>query len=360
MGPCLERKKALAKRKKESKEARMRAAKEAEEKANEKDADSTAGDKSQTNGTGSSKTGNGDTSSSKKPPTKKSAPKADDSNKKIKKRKADEPNEDDKEPKKKKQKKDTAANNTAATTTGGTPQADAAPKPKATKPKGPVNVELQCGVPLPNGGFCARSLTCKSHSMGSKRAVPGRSAPYDQLLQQYQKKNQAKQQKALLATQAAQAAAEAGEAGEGEEGNAVDSDEERDGVMKGISRGWGGRPLEKVVVVPTLRRYRGVRIREMVQGALAGGRLFAGSGLNATGSTTAAGGAGVPSTIQASPITGDPMDTDGGGVRRGSMVGSSAANAAAAAIGKSISSAGAASAATNAPMRKASVASVGA
>ena len=69
------------------------------------------------------------------------------------------------------------------------------PKPKAARPKGPVDVEKQCGVALPNGGFCARSLTCKSHSMGLKRAVPGRSLPYDMLLAQYQKKNQAKQQR---------------------------------------------------------------------------------------------------------------------------------------------------------------------
>lgn len=69
------------------------------------------------------------------------------------------------------------------------------PKQKAAKPKGPVDVEKQCGVALPNGGFCARSLTCKSHSMGLKRAVPGRSLPYDMLLAQYQKKNQAKQQR---------------------------------------------------------------------------------------------------------------------------------------------------------------------
>jgi SAGA-associated factor 73 len=69
------------------------------------------------------------------------------------------------------------------------------PKAKAGKPKGPVDVEKQCGVPLPNGGFCARSLTCKSHSMGLKRSVPGRSLPYDMLLANYQKKNQAKQQR---------------------------------------------------------------------------------------------------------------------------------------------------------------------
>lgn len=72
------------------------------------------------------------------------------------------------------------------------------PKAKTAKPKGPVDVEKQCGVPLPNGAQCARSLTCKSHSMGAKRAVPGRSLPYDMLLAQYQKKNQAKQQREFL------------------------------------------------------------------------------------------------------------------------------------------------------------------
>jgi len=67
----------------------------------------------------------------------------------------------------------------------------AKPEPK---PKAPVDVEKQCGVPLPNGLLCARSLTCKSHSMGAKRAVMGRSQPYDVLLAAYQRKNQAKQQ----------------------------------------------------------------------------------------------------------------------------------------------------------------------
>lgn len=98
---------------------------------------------------------------------------ADDGAKKGKKRKAEE--EVDTATKKKKTKKEEQ-------------------KPKAVKPKGPVDVEKQCGVQLPNGGQCARSLTCKSHSMGAKRAVPGRSLPYDMLLQAYQKKNQARQQ----------------------------------------------------------------------------------------------------------------------------------------------------------------------
>jgi hypothetical protein len=48
---------------------------------------------------------------------------------------------------------------------------------------GPVNVNEQCGVLVPpNDTPCARSLTCKTHSMGAKRSVPGRSAPYDVLL----------------------------------------------------------------------------------------------------------------------------------------------------------------------------------
>lgn len=70
-------------------------------------------------------------------------------------------------------------------------------KPKQ-KPRGPVDVEKQCGVLLPNGQMCARSLTCKSHSMGAKRSVPGRSMPYNMLLAAYNKKNQVKQQSKSL------------------------------------------------------------------------------------------------------------------------------------------------------------------
>lgn len=55
---------------------------------------------------------------------------------------------------------------------------------------GPVNVNEQCGVLVPpNNTPCARSLTCKTHSMGAKRSVPGRSAPYDVLLNEWQKKH---------------------------------------------------------------------------------------------------------------------------------------------------------------------------
>jgi hypothetical protein len=161
---CIRAKQEKARRKKEARDAANRA------KAGEKEGDE--------DGAGGDKGGDGeDSMKAQKSVAKKSAVKgmAEDGTKKGKKRKAEgEDDNKDKEPKKKKKKEEQ--------------------KPKAPKPKGPVDVEKQCGVPLPNGAQCARSLTCKSHSMGAKRAVPGRSLPYDMLLQAYQKKNQARQQ----------------------------------------------------------------------------------------------------------------------------------------------------------------------
>lgn len=55
-----------------------------------------------------------------------------------------------------------------------------------------IDFDKQCGVNLPEGGYCARSLTCKSHSMGAKRSVDGRSQPFDVLLADYHKQHQTK------------------------------------------------------------------------------------------------------------------------------------------------------------------------
>lgn len=55
-----------------------------------------------------------------------------------------------------------------------------------------IDFDKQCGVELPEGGYCARSLTCKSHSMGSKRSVEGRSKPFDELLADYHREHQTK------------------------------------------------------------------------------------------------------------------------------------------------------------------------
>ncbi|KAF7294463.1 SCA7 domain-containing protein [Mycena kentingensis (nom. inval.)] len=66
--------------------------------------------------------------------------------------------------------------------------------PKITKgrTKGPVDLEQQCGVINDKNLPCSRSLTCKSHSMGAKRAVEGRSRKYDDLLLEWQRKHNPK------------------------------------------------------------------------------------------------------------------------------------------------------------------------
>lgn len=249
---CLEQKKEKARRKKEAKELKARDAKAREAaEAKDNDGDSMMGD-TQTAIPAGDGTPDRAGNSSKKPP-KKSATKNSTDPKKSKKRKADDPA--DKEPKKKKLKKDEP------------------PKTKAPKPKAPVNVEQQCGVKLDNGGECARSLTCKSHSMGAKRAVGGRSLPYDQLLAMYQKRNAAKIQKAALSAAAPLLDDEPNT-------GPVDSDEEKDAVMAAIARSRPA-PLEQHVFVPTTRKYKHIRMKEMLGNALGargagGGSIFGG------------------------------------------------------------------------------------
>ena len=157
------------------------------------------------------------------------------------------------------------------------------PKAKGAKPKGPVDVERQCGVPLPNGGFCARSLTCKSHSMGLKRAVPGRSLPYDMLLAQYQKKNQAKQQRAAIDANAPLPE-------DLEPSGAVDSDEEKDSIMAALAR-HHPRPLATYTHVSQRSKYQYIRMKGMIRSALGappgGGSIF--SGMTAGGDGMTAG-----------------------------------------------------------------------
>lgn len=134
----------------------------------------------------------------------------------------------------------------------------AKPEPK---PKAPVDVERQCGVQLPNGALCARSLTCKSHSMGAKRSVLGRSQPYDILLAAYQKKNQAKQQKAAINA--------GGPPPEEIEANAmpVDSDEESEFVMAAIAT-HVPHPLEHHVMIPVRKKSQYIRMRDVMASAL--------------------------------------------------------------------------------------------
>ncbi|KAJ4356379.1 SAGA complex subunit Sgf73 [Didymosphaeria variabile] len=134
------------------------------------------------------------------------------------------------------------------------------PKQKTAKPKGPVDVEKQCGVALPNGGFCARSLTCKSHSMGLKRAVPGRSLPYDMLLAQYQKKNQAKQQRAAIDANAPLPE-------DLEPSGAVDSDEEKEAIMAALAR-HRPRPVVTYTPISLQSKYQHRRMKDMLRSCL--------------------------------------------------------------------------------------------
>lgn len=141
-----------------------------------------------------------------------------------------------------------------------------------TKQKGPVDVERQCGVPLPSGGYCARSLTCKTHSMGAKRAVPGRSAPYDVLLQQYQKRNQAKlaANNALAIQRRENAAMNDDNDGSFSNNNYssfLDPDEETHLVLEGVSKSHP-MPLEKKVMISARSRHKFLYMREAYANAL--------------------------------------------------------------------------------------------
>ncbi|EHY60120.1 SAGA complex subunit Sgf73 [Exophiala dermatitidis] len=263
---CIKSKQEKARKKKEAREAAQRAKERAERGGDDDDDD----DDDVRDGKGARKNGvDGD---------------GDDATKKGKKRKAEAEAEGDS--KKKKTKKEE--------------------QKKAAKPKGPVDVEKQCGVTLPNGAQCARSLTCKSHSMGAKRAVPGRSLPYDMLLAAYQKKNQARQQKAAID---ANAPALLDEDLDPALAGPVDSDEERDSIMTAISRSLSRpQPLMTRTLVPTKRKYQLVRMKEMLSNALSGNRSGGLFSVPAESVRSTAGGAGsapndtaFPQSVSASP-----------------------------------------------------------
>ncbi|KAF9965760.1 hypothetical protein BGZ70_004178 [Mortierella alpina] len=135
--------------------------------------------------------------------------------------------------------------------------------PKVKPPgrvKGPLDLDKQCGVIIPGGAPCARSLTCKSHSMSSKRAVEGRSRPYDVLLGLYQKKpvpvkdEKAKDSEMPLA--------------EKEDVN-VDSDEEFNDLLDAV-KSYEPQPLAVRPTTYVRRRNNCLRIRDLFFDALKG------------------------------------------------------------------------------------------
>ncbi|SCW00453.1 LAFE_0C04522g1_1 [Lachancea fermentati] len=133
-----------------------------------------------------------------------------------------------------------------------------------------IDFDKQCGVELPEGGCCGRSLTCKSHSMGAKRAVVGRSQPFDVLLAQYQKKNQLKtgggtktRSKQAQSTQS-QHQSQQGQSQQTTDGSAslLTPEEETTQVLNGVSRSFP-LPLESTVLSSTRSRTKFFRMREM-------------------------------------------------------------------------------------------------
>ncbi|KAH8669316.1 SCA7, zinc-binding domain-containing protein [Ilyonectria robusta] len=232
---CLRLKKEKAQRKKEAREVRERAKEAAREeeawKADEENGEGKGDDDSD---------GDDDISADKKPTgsktAKKAAGKKPDDDKKGKKRKAD---------------------------------GDPDEGPKAKKKKDEPKAKRQCGVILPNGQPCARSLMCKNHSMGAKRAVAGRSLPYDMLRAAYQKKNQAKQQsKSRTRCKCPNPIEDEDDANNGP----VDSDEETAAVIGALAE-WNPQPLiPQPLFTPIKRQYQLARLHEQLQMATDGGR----------------------------------------------------------------------------------------
>ncbi|KAK5110174.1 hypothetical protein LTR62_006170 [Meristemomyces frigidus] len=194
---------------------------------------------------------------------------------------------------------------------------------KSVRPKAPVDVERQCGVDLPQGGQCARSLTCKSHSMGAKRSVPGRSAPYDKLLLEYQRRNAAKEAKAKI-----DASAPDPEDEENAGAGPVDVEEETAAVMAGIARGWGGAPIYDAPRVPLRSRYELNRMRNALDsgmGSRIGGErrtgIFGGGGAPRDGVNFFT---GLPRHIPTQAVDNTTGTAGAGGERRGSVIPASA------------------------------------
>lgn len=144
-------------------------------------------------------------------------------------------------------------------------------QPKQHKEKSSANFspDKNCGVPLPSGQPCMRSLTCKQHSMGAKRAVVGRSAAYDLLLANYHRQHQMKQ--AQISATAAQAAQL--ESDQLQEAQAQQNPEhEVQQVLEGISRVFSP-PLATQKVTSSYSRVANFRLREMLSVSLLPKRL---------------------------------------------------------------------------------------
>ncbi|KAG0326042.1 hypothetical protein BG004_003047 [Podila humilis] len=129
--------------------------------------------------------------------------------------------------------------------------------------KGPLDLDKQCGV-VPSLGMppCARSLTCKSHSMSSKRAVEGRSKPYDVLLSLVQKKPAPIKDEKSGRLESEIPSADKDDAN-------MDSDEELNELLTAV-RSYEPQPLAQRPMTYVRRRNNCLRIRDLFLDALKG------------------------------------------------------------------------------------------
>ncbi|KAI8369376.1 SCA7, zinc-binding domain-containing protein [Radiomyces spectabilis] len=145
----------------------------------------------------------------------------------------------------------------------------------------PLDLDKQCGVIQgPNNTPCTRSLTCKSHSMGAKRAVAGRSEPYDVLLAAYQKKAIGRPQAGAVASTTAQKSVKnlkklanqskspaTSAAASAPHEEYVDSDEEVENVMQSLRLTRPAPLAERCYYFPKRRR-QCYRLRDILLDAI--------------------------------------------------------------------------------------------
>lgn len=67
-----------------------------------------------------------------------------------------------------------------------------------------TDLDTQCSVVSATGLVCTRQLACRLHGMATKRALPGRSQPFDVLLKRQQAQGKASNQQALVSAETKQ------------------------------------------------------------------------------------------------------------------------------------------------------------
>lgn len=154
------------------------------------------------------------------------------------------------------------AKGAAGTTAAGASKPTKSKPPKRARPATVKQIDLdrQCGVELPNGSKCGRLLTCKTHSVSAKRAVTGRSRPFDSLLAAYRQTRQVQQN--AKASQTAKTMQE-----EILDEAPLPAHEEIQQVLLGTLQSHA-MPLYRRVTYPTKSRGRFLRVREQLLGSM--------------------------------------------------------------------------------------------